>query len=135
MEELGIGFVPFGPFGKGFPAGTIGADARFESADIRGTVPRFAAENRKANQALVAWGPSTKARLFWTSAAVLGLGRPGLAQGAEKEGPTAGSARDKFVGGSSNGIPSPLVLSCVRRWDGRVPAPASSDGGESRRAT
>jgi aryl-alcohol dehydrogenase-like predicted oxidoreductase len=53
LEELGIGFVPFGPLGKGFLTGTIDADTKFDSTDFRNTVPRFTAENRKANQALV----------------------------------------------------------------------------------
>ena len=53
LEELGIGFVPFSPLGKGFLTGTIDADTKFDSTDFRNTVPRFTAENRKANQALV----------------------------------------------------------------------------------
>lgn len=53
LEELGIGFVPFSPLGKGFLTGTIDATAAFDSTDIRNTIPRFAPEARKANQALV----------------------------------------------------------------------------------
>jgi aryl-alcohol dehydrogenase-like predicted oxidoreductase len=53
LEELGIGFVPFSPLGKGFLTGTIDADTKFESTDFRNTVPRFTAENRKTNHALV----------------------------------------------------------------------------------
>lgn len=53
LEELGIGFVPFSPLGKGFLTGAINADTRFDSSDFRNTVPRFAEEARKANQALV----------------------------------------------------------------------------------
>jgi aryl-alcohol dehydrogenase-like predicted oxidoreductase len=53
LEELGIGFVPFGPLGKGFLTGAITADTTFEGNDIRNTVPRFAAEARKANLALI----------------------------------------------------------------------------------
>ena len=53
LEELGIGFVPFSPLGKGFLTGKIDADTKFDSTDFRSTVPRFNAENRKANQALV----------------------------------------------------------------------------------
>lgn len=53
LEELGIGFVPFSPLGRGFLTGTIDADTKFDSADFRNTVPRFTAENRKTNQALV----------------------------------------------------------------------------------
>lgn len=53
LEELGIGFVPFAPLGKGFLTGAINENTTFEAADFRNTVPRFSAENRKANQALV----------------------------------------------------------------------------------
>lgn len=53
LEELGIGFVPFSPLGKGFLTGTISADTRFDADDFRNKVPRFQEENRKANQALV----------------------------------------------------------------------------------
>ncbi len=53
LEELGIGFVPFSPLGKGFLTGKIDADTKFDSTDFRNSVPRFNPENRKANQALV----------------------------------------------------------------------------------
>lgn len=53
LEELGIGFVPFSPLGKGFLTGTITADTKFGPTDFRNVVPRFTPENRKANQALV----------------------------------------------------------------------------------
>jgi aryl-alcohol dehydrogenase-like predicted oxidoreductase len=53
LEELGIGFVPFSPLGKGFLTGKIDANTKFDSTDFRSTVPRFSPENRKANQALV----------------------------------------------------------------------------------
>ena len=53
LEELGIGFVPFSPLGKGFLTGKIDANTTFDSTDFRNTVPRFSAENRKNNQALV----------------------------------------------------------------------------------
>jgi aryl-alcohol dehydrogenase-like predicted oxidoreductase len=53
LEELGIGFVPFGPLGKGFLTGKINEDTKFDNTDFRNTVPRFNPENRKANQALV----------------------------------------------------------------------------------
>jgi aryl-alcohol dehydrogenase-like predicted oxidoreductase len=53
LEELGIGFVPFSPLGKGFLTGKITAETKFDSTDLRSTVPRFNEENRKANQALV----------------------------------------------------------------------------------
>ena len=53
LDELGIGFVPFSPLGRGFLTGTIDADTKFDSTDFRNTVPRFTAENRKTNQALV----------------------------------------------------------------------------------
>jgi aryl-alcohol dehydrogenase-like predicted oxidoreductase len=53
LEELGIGFVPFSPLGKGFLTGKITAETKFDSADFRNAVPRFTEENRNANQALV----------------------------------------------------------------------------------
>jgi aryl-alcohol dehydrogenase-like predicted oxidoreductase len=53
LEDLGIGFVPFSPLGKGFLTGAIKEDTRFDTTDFRNIVPRFTAENRKANQALV----------------------------------------------------------------------------------
>ena len=55
LEELGIGFVPFSPLGKGFLTGTIDDKTTFDSTDFRNVVPRFAAENRKANLAFVEW--------------------------------------------------------------------------------
>ncbi|MBO6936485.1 MAG: aldo/keto reductase [Deltaproteobacteria bacterium] len=53
LEELGIGFVPFSPLGKGFLTGAIGTDTEFAKEDFRSTVPRFSEDARKANQALV----------------------------------------------------------------------------------
>ena len=53
LEELGIGFVPYSPLGKGFLTGKIDENAKFDSSDFRSTVPRFAPEALKANQALV----------------------------------------------------------------------------------
>ena len=53
LEELGIGFVPFSPLGKGYLTGKIDENTTFDSADFRNTVPRFSPEARKANQALV----------------------------------------------------------------------------------
>jgi aryl-alcohol dehydrogenase-like predicted oxidoreductase len=52
-EELGIGFVPFSPLGKGFLTGKIDMTTRFDSGDFRNIVPRFTSDNRKANQAIV----------------------------------------------------------------------------------
>jgi aryl-alcohol dehydrogenase-like predicted oxidoreductase len=53
LEELGIGFVPFSPLGKGFLTGKISEETQFDKNDFRNIVPRFTPENRKANQALV----------------------------------------------------------------------------------
>jgi aryl-alcohol dehydrogenase-like predicted oxidoreductase len=53
LEELGIGFVPFSPLGKGFLTGAIDESTTFDSKDFRNVVPRFSAEARKANQALI----------------------------------------------------------------------------------
>jgi aryl-alcohol dehydrogenase-like predicted oxidoreductase len=55
LEELGIGFVPFSPLGKGFLTGKIDDKTTFDSTDFRNVVPRFTAENRKANLAFVDW--------------------------------------------------------------------------------
>ncbi|NDU93142.1 MAG: aldo/keto reductase, partial [Ferrovum sp.] len=53
LEELGIGFVPFSPLGKGFLTGAIDANTKFDANDFRNVVPRFTEEARKANQVLV----------------------------------------------------------------------------------
>ena len=53
LEELGIGFVPFSPLGKGFLAGKIDTETKFHESDFRNTIPRFNEENRRANKALV----------------------------------------------------------------------------------
>jgi aryl-alcohol dehydrogenase-like predicted oxidoreductase len=53
LEELGIGFVPFSPLGKGFLTGAINENTQFDKTDFRNTVPRFSEENRKANAVLV----------------------------------------------------------------------------------
>jgi aryl-alcohol dehydrogenase-like predicted oxidoreductase len=53
LEELGIGFVPFSPLGKGFLTGKVSEDTKFDKNDFRNIVPRFTPENRKANQAFV----------------------------------------------------------------------------------
>ena len=53
LEELGIGFVPFSPLGKGFLAGKINEETKFDKSDFRNIVPRFTPENRRANQAVV----------------------------------------------------------------------------------
>jgi len=53
LEELGIGFVPFSPLGKGFLTGTINENTAFDASDFRNIVPRFTPDNRKANRALV----------------------------------------------------------------------------------
>lgn len=53
LEELGIGFVPFSPLGKGFLTGAISENTKFDNTDFRNSVPRFSEENRKSNQVLV----------------------------------------------------------------------------------
>jgi len=53
LEELGIGFVPFSPLGRGFLTGKVNENTTFDSSDLRNTLPRFTPEARKANQALV----------------------------------------------------------------------------------
>jgi aryl-alcohol dehydrogenase-like predicted oxidoreductase len=70
LEELGIGFVPFSPLGKGFLTGKIDETTTFDSTDFRNTVPRFSPENRRANQATVALVQSIAARTRATPAQV-----------------------------------------------------------------
>jgi aryl-alcohol dehydrogenase-like predicted oxidoreductase len=70
LEELGIGFVPFSPLGKGFLTGTIDESTTFDSTDFRNVVPRFTAENRKANQAFVEWLTAFAARKKATPAQI-----------------------------------------------------------------
>jgi aryl-alcohol dehydrogenase-like predicted oxidoreductase len=53
LAELGIGFVPYSPLGKGFLTGSISENTQFDSADIRSSIPRFAADVREANRAVV----------------------------------------------------------------------------------
>lgn len=53
LEELGIGFVPFSPLGKGFLTGAINANTKFDPTDFRNVVPRFSEENRKANEPII----------------------------------------------------------------------------------
>jgi len=62
LEELGIGFVPFSPLGKGFLTGKIDDSTTFDGTDFRNVVPRFTAENRRANLALVDWLKAFAAR-------------------------------------------------------------------------
>jgi aryl-alcohol dehydrogenase-like predicted oxidoreductase len=70
LEELGIGFVPFSPLGKGFLTGKIDDTTTFDSTDFRNIVPRFTAENRKANMAFVEWLRAFAARKQATPAQV-----------------------------------------------------------------
>jgi aryl-alcohol dehydrogenase-like predicted oxidoreductase len=70
LEELGIGFVPFSPLGKGFLTGTIDDKTTFEPTDFRNVVPRFTEENRKANLAFVEWLKSFAERKQATPAQV-----------------------------------------------------------------
>jgi aryl-alcohol dehydrogenase-like predicted oxidoreductase len=70
LEELGVGFVPFSPLGKGFLTGTIDDATTFDSTDFRNSVPRFTIENRKANLAFVEWVKAFAARKGATAAQV-----------------------------------------------------------------
>ena len=79
LEELGIGFVPFSPLGKGFLTGTIDDKTTFEPTDFRNVVPRFTEENRKANLAFVEWLKAFAARKRRHA----GADRARLAAGAE----------------------------------------------------
>jgi aryl-alcohol dehydrogenase-like predicted oxidoreductase len=70
LDELGIGFVPFSPLGKGFLTGKIDDKTTFDSSDFRTVVPRFSAENRKANLAFVEWLTTFAARKDVTPAQI-----------------------------------------------------------------
>ena len=70
LEELGIGFVPFSPLGKGFLTGAIDDKTTFEPTDFRNVVPRFTEENRKANLAFVEWLKTFAARKHATPAQI-----------------------------------------------------------------
>jgi len=70
LQELGIGFVPFSPLGKGFLTGAISENTTFDSADFRNVVPRFTPEARKANQALVGLLAEIAAKKRVTSAQI-----------------------------------------------------------------
>jgi aryl-alcohol dehydrogenase-like predicted oxidoreductase len=70
LEDLGIGFVPFSPLGRGFLTGKIDAGTQFDSSDFRNTVPRFDPENRKTNQALVRLVTEIAARKMATPAQI-----------------------------------------------------------------
>jgi aryl-alcohol dehydrogenase-like predicted oxidoreductase len=70
LEELGIGFVPFSPLGKGFLTGKIDEKTTFDPTDFRNVVPRFTEENRKANLAFVDWLKSFAARKQVTPARI-----------------------------------------------------------------
>jgi aryl-alcohol dehydrogenase-like predicted oxidoreductase len=70
LEELGIGFVPFGPLGRGFLTGRIDDKTTFDPTDIRNAVPRFTEENRKANLAFVDWLKTFAARKRATPAQI-----------------------------------------------------------------
>jgi aryl-alcohol dehydrogenase-like predicted oxidoreductase len=70
LEELGIGFVPFSPLGRGYLTGKIDENTVFDSADFRNVIPRFTAENRKANLAFVDWLKSFAERKTATPALI-----------------------------------------------------------------
>ena len=79
LEELGIGFVPFSPLGKGFLTGKIDDKTTFDSTDFRNVVPRFTAENRKANLAFVELAEDVRG----AEAGDAGADRARVAAGAE----------------------------------------------------
>lgn len=70
LEELGIGFVPFSPLGRGFLTGAINQDTKFDSSDFRNSLPRFTPEARQANQALADLVGATAARMQATRAQI-----------------------------------------------------------------
>ena len=70
LEELGIGFVPFSPLGRGFLTGTLDSSAPFDASDFRNLLPRFSPENRQANQGFVDWLRSFAAQRHATPAQI-----------------------------------------------------------------
>jgi len=70
LEQMGIGFVPFSPLGRGFLTGAIDDKTAFTSADFRNGLPRFSAENRKANQSFVEWVKTFAAQKHATPAQI-----------------------------------------------------------------
>jgi aryl-alcohol dehydrogenase-like predicted oxidoreductase len=70
LEELGIGFVPFSPLGRGFLTGKIDENTKFDASDFRNNLPRFSAENRKANATFVDWLTGFAERKHATSAQI-----------------------------------------------------------------
>ena len=123
LEELGIGFVPFSPLGKGFLTGKIDETTTFDSTDFRNTVPRFSAENRKANQALV----DLRGRRGGAEGRDARADRPGL--GARAEALDRADSRHDEAG-SPRGEPG----RGRRRADGRRPARNRHRGVADRRA-
>jgi aryl-alcohol dehydrogenase-like predicted oxidoreductase len=128
LEELGIGFVPFSPLGRGFLTGAIDQNTRFDSSDFRNVVPRFTPEARKANQALVDLIGQIAAQKQVTPAQIA----PGLASGTEaldradprhhQAAPPGGKPR--LDGGPAHGRRSPRDrCRCVKdRTQGRAAA-------------
>jgi aryl-alcohol dehydrogenase-like predicted oxidoreductase len=70
LDELGIGFVPFSPLGRGFLTGTLDPRVAFDPSDFRNLLPRFTAENRQANQGFVDWLRTFAARRHATPAQI-----------------------------------------------------------------
>ena len=111
LEELGIGFVPFSPLGKGFLTGKIDAETKFDGTDFRNTVPRFSADNRKANQALVdvitAFAEKKKATPAQIALAWLLAKKPWI---VPIPGTTRLSRLEENLGGASVGLTAEDVL-------------------------
>jgi aryl-alcohol dehydrogenase-like predicted oxidoreductase len=111
LEELGIGFVPFSPLGKGFLTGKIDAETKFDGTDFRNTVPRFSADNRKANQALVdvitAFAEKKKATPAQIALAWLLAKKPWI---VPIPGTTKLSRLEENLGGASVGLTAEDVL-------------------------
>jgi aryl-alcohol dehydrogenase-like predicted oxidoreductase len=111
LEELGIGFVPFSPLGKGFLTGKIDETTKFDSTDFRNVVPRFSEENRKANQVLVdVFGDAGGEKADHTCAACIGL-----AAGAEAvDCPDTGDNQADQAGGEPGCAVSAAVSGALR---------------------
>src|SRR6266542_2861194 len=100
LEELGIGFVPFSPLGKGFLTGRIDENTTFDSSDFRNTVPRFEPEARKANRAVVDLLARIAERKQATPAQIARMvARPEAVDRPDPRYPEAGAPRGEHRGG------------------------------------
>ncbi len=116
LEELGIGFVPFSPLGKGFLTGKIDEKTTFDPTDFRNVVPRFTEENRKANLAFVDWLKAFAARTHATPAQIaltwLLAQKPSIV-------PIPGTTKRHRLEENIGAVDVPLTADDLRAYDGR----------------